>query len=238
MIVHFLFFFHLISFVVSSNLQYLLKQLERQLRINRDEDEAAAFRGNMDEPKLPNMIRISGCNPNIINVLDLQSQLQHSLDLDIDIQCYSEVNANLIKSNLHQKFHELTKRSYQLSKSTWGTSQAQSDSDYKAGGTGIVSIAACAIRAKKEGQDRLRRWMYKILDRRGKRDVLILSIYQCCNSNNETETLPAAKQQRIMLSEMNRKDTDSRRNLRRDITEFIQKLKDENDEIVPIIIGD
>ena len=57
--------------------------------IDRDEDEAAMTGGSMELPKLLNMICISGCNPNDINSSNLHSQLQHSLDLDIDIHCYS-----------------------------------------------------------------------------------------------------------------------------------------------------
>lgn len=53
------------------------------MRIDRDKDEAAAVEGNMDTSKLLNMIYISRCNPNGINCSNLQSQLQHSLDLDI-----------------------------------------------------------------------------------------------------------------------------------------------------------
>jgi hypothetical protein len=54
-----------------------------------DEDEALPIRGTMDQPKLPSMIQISGFNPNGIKTSQLESQLQHSKDLDIGIQCYS-----------------------------------------------------------------------------------------------------------------------------------------------------
>ena len=64
--------------------------------LTREEDESALIGGSMDMPKFPNTIRISGCNPNGINTSNVHSQLQHSLDLDIDIQCYSEVNANFM----------------------------------------------------------------------------------------------------------------------------------------------
>ena len=68
--------------------------------IEREEDEAAAIGGSMESPKLPNMICISRCNPNGIKSSNLQRQLQHSLDLDIDIQCYPKVNANFMNSNV------------------------------------------------------------------------------------------------------------------------------------------
>lgn len=212
--------------------------VERQMLLSREEDESAPIGGSMDMPKFPNMIRISGCNPNGINTSNVHSQLQHSLDLDIDIQCYSEVNANFMHHHIRQKFQEESKRSYQFSKTTWGTSKVESDSDFKAGGTGIVTRASCSTRVKKEATDDLGRRTYQILDGKGKRDVLIMSIYQCCTSKNKNETLPASKQQEILLSQMDRKDINPTRNFRKDIIALIAKLKEENDELIPIIVGD
>ena len=56
---------------------------------NLDEEDALPVGGQMGEPKIPGMIRISGCNPNGIKANQLQCHLQHSKDLQIDIQCYS-----------------------------------------------------------------------------------------------------------------------------------------------------
>merc|ERR1711884_74382 len=212
--------------------------VERQMLLSREEDESAPIGGSMDMPKFPNTIRISGCNPNGINTSNLHSQLQHSLDLDIDIQCYSEVNANFMHHHVRQKFHEESKRSYQFLRTTWGTSKVASDSDFKAGGTGIVTRASCSTRVKKEATDDLGRWTYQILDGKGKRDVLIMSIYQCCTSKNKNETLPASRQQEILLSQMDRKDTNPTRNFQKDISALLAKLKEENDELILIIVGD
>ena len=65
-----------------------------------------------------------------------------------------------------------------------------------------------------------------------------MSIYQCCTSKNKNKTLPAARQQQILLSQMDRKDTNPTRNFRKDIIALIAKLKDENDALIPIIVGD
>ena len=153
-------------------------ELERQMLIEIEEDEAAEIGGSMELSKLPNMICISGCNLNSIKSSNLQSQLQHSLYLNKDIQCYSKNNANFMNSKVQQQFHEGAKRSYQFSKSTWGISQAISDSDFKAEGTGIVTRASCSTRVKKEERDKLGRWTYQILDGKGERNVLIMSVYQ------------------------------------------------------------
>jgi hypothetical protein len=77
--------------------------------IDLDEIEAESIGGRIDIPKLPGMIRISGCNPNGIQAEQLKSHLQHSLDLGIDIQCYSEVNTDFMKIDQRQKYYEYTK---------------------------------------------------------------------------------------------------------------------------------
>jgi hypothetical protein len=60
---------------------------ERFILTTLDEEESEAIGGRMEDPKLPGMIRISGCNPNGIKAHQLKSHLQHSMDLKVDIQC-------------------------------------------------------------------------------------------------------------------------------------------------------
>jgi hypothetical protein len=102
---------------------------ERLALDDLDEEDALPIGGQMGEPKIPGMIRISGCNPNGIKANQLQCHLQHSQDLQIDIQCYSEVNRNFLRTDVRQKFHEGTKRMDRSSRGTWGTSQLPTSSD-------------------------------------------------------------------------------------------------------------
>ena len=143
-----------------------------------------------------------------------------------------------MNQHVRQKFHKETKRSYKFSKLTWGTSKVISNFNFKDGGTGIVTRASCSTRVKNKATDDLRRWTYQILDGKGIRDVLIMSIYQCCTSKNKNETLSASRQQQILLSQMDRKDTNPTRNFRKDIIALLARLKDENDELIPVIVGD
>lgn len=71
-----------------------------------DSSKASAIGGSMEIMKEEDTIRISECNPNGIRSNQLKSQLQHSLDLDIDIQCFSEVNADVLQPQVKQKFYE------------------------------------------------------------------------------------------------------------------------------------
>jgi hypothetical protein len=214
------------------------KEADRFVLTALDDDEASPIGGQMDQPKLPGMIRISGFNPNGIKACQLESQLQHSKDLDIDIQCYSEINVNILRTDQRQKFHEGCKRIDKSSRSIWGTSQLPADSDYKPGGTAIISTGKIAGRVKKNGSDKLGRWTYQLLDGQGDKDILIICVYQCCKSPTPGKTT-AYHQQVVLLSEMNRTDKDPRRNFYRDLKKFMESfLIDEESNVIPFIIGD
>ena len=146
----------------------------------QDSSEASAIGGSMEIMKEVDTIRISGCNPNGIRSDQLKSQLQHSLDLDIDIQCFSEVNADVLQPRVKQKFYEYPRSMDKSMRSVWSTSKIPSINKYKPGGTGICSNGKAAGRIKKSDKDEFGQWAYQILDGKGKKEILIISIYQCC----------------------------------------------------------
>jgi hypothetical protein len=206
-----------------------------------DEEEAEPMGGTMEEPKLPGMIRISGCNPNGIKAGQLKSHLQNAMDLNVDIQCYSEVNTDFLQTQQRQKFYENTKSMDRQARAVWGTSQVvvENKSAFKPGGTAIVSLGKTAGRVKKSGTDSMGRWTYQVLDGKGGKDILIVSVYQCCKQPTNPKGITAYHQQEIMLSETNRVDRDPRRNFYKDLKKFLNEfLTDENNNITPILLGD
>jgi hypothetical protein len=204
-----------------------------------DAEEAEAIGGTMDTPKLPGMIRISGYNPDGIKPQELASQLQHSMDLSIDIQCYSEVNRNFLRTDQRHKFFEGMKAMDRSSKAIWGTSLFTTDSKYKPGGTAIISRGKTAGRVKKSGSDKLGRWTYQLLDGQGDKDILIVCVYQCCKRPTNPGGHTAYHQQEVLLSERDSTDRDPRRNFFKDIKDFITKfLSQEDSTVIPFILGD
>jgi hypothetical protein len=167
----------------------------------------------MGVPKILGMIRMSGCNPNGIKTNQLQYHLQHSKDLQIDIQCYSEVNRNFLRTDVRQKIYEGTERMDRSARGTWGTSQlpTSSDSNFKPGGTAIISTGKSAGRTKKNGSNKLGRWSYQLLDGQDDKDILIC-VYQCCKTPTNPKGMTAYHQQEILLSEMDRTDTEPQQN--------------------------
>jgi exonuclease III len=193
----------------------------------------------MENDKMEGNIRISTWNPNGINTNQVHSILQQSLDLSIDIQGYSEVSRDFLKQSQCQPFQEATTRMDRHSKSIWGTSQVIVEGDYKPGGTALITFGKTARRVKERGSDPLGRWTYLILDGKGNKEVLIMNVYQCCKSPTNPTGITAYHQQTIMLSEIDKTDTNPRRNFRRDLIAFIKsKVNKANTNVIQIIMGD
>ena len=83
------------------------------------------------------------------------------------------------------------------------------------------------------------RWSYQLLDGKGNREILIMSIYQCCTNPTNKVGIVAYHQQQTQLSMMNRQDTDPRKNFKRDILEFLKaQLNKEGKNTIPLLFGD
>ena len=206
--------------------------------IDHDKNEADAIGGDIYTAKADNSIRISGCNPNGIKVQNLKSHIQHSLDLDINIQCYSEVNANVQHPKVGKAFFEIPKSMDQTVKATWCTSEFQTESEFKPGGTGIMTNGTSSSRIKESGKDKLGRWTYQVLEGTTNHDVVIFSVYQCCISSS-AGMKTAHRQQRVLLSEMDTTgNNDPRKHFGIDLKATIRKLSKKYKNIRPIIVGD
>ena len=201
-------------------------------------DEVDAIGGDIYTAKAENSIRISGCNPNGIKVQHLKSHIQHSLDLDINIQCYSEVNANVQHPKVGKAFFEIPKSMDQSMKASWCTSDFQTASEFKPGGAGIMTNGTSSSRIKESGKDKLGRWTYQVLEGKADHDVVIFSIYQCCISSS-AGIKTAHRQQRVLLSEMdNTNNNDPRKHFGIDLKHTIRALSKKYKNIRPILVGD
>jgi len=113
------------------------------------------------------------------------------MDLEVDVQCYSEVNANMLQPKIRHQFYTYTKSMDNTSKAMWSNSDIACPTNYKPGGTGIVTRGASSSRIKESNNDKFGRWSYQIIDGKEKRDVMIINIYQCCKSSTSEGLITA-----------------------------------------------
>ena len=124
------------------------------------------------------------------------------------------------------------------SRSLWSNIDIACPMNYKPGGTGIVTLGVSSSRIKEGDNDKLGRWSYQIFDAKGKRDVMIISIYQCYNPSTSEGLITAHRQQVMQLSAMNRADRNPRKNFKKDLIRLIKQKQTQNPSLVPIIVGD
>ena len=71
-----------------------------------DPSEAESKGDSMEIPKRKGDIQFSSFNPRGLKSTDVQYQLQTVLEMDIDVQGYSEVNANFLNTKVQQAFQD------------------------------------------------------------------------------------------------------------------------------------
>lgn len=205
---------------------------------NCDNDKISPQGGPMGTFKAPGHICFSSFNPNGIQGDNLQARLQEMVNGEIDIQCFFETNANVLDVNVQQNFAKTTSRMFTTSTATWTTSYTTSKSEFKPGGTGIISVGKVTSRVRSTGYNRMGRWSYQILEGKGKKKILIVRVYNCCKDETQRDgTNTAFFQQKVMLKEEKRKP-DPRKAFAADLVLFLHRMKQQNGNIVPIIMGD
>ena len=87
--------------------------------------------------------------------------------------------------------------------------------------------------------DDLGRWSWMAFEGKDNKEILIMSIYQCCKNQINPLRKTTYHQQETWLSERNRNDCDPRRNFFKDICKFLHRFKEKTDkQVLPILIYD
>lgn len=89
------------------------------------------------------MVCISTFNPNRLKPEQLALQLQNCIDDDINIQCYNKINQDITKIQHWKKYNKMIMKFDKKSQYVSGNSYLPMTSDWKLGGTAIVSFGNC-----------------------------------------------------------------------------------------------
>ena len=143
--------------------------------------ELITYRNEIEEKKT-GTIQILDFNPNGIKLDEIRATCQESIDQQIGIQCFQEVCRDTRRSNIHQRFLTETKKSDRASKSVWGASRIDVDSEYKPGATVVVAFAKIARRVIQQGIEDLGRWLWTAFEGEDNRVILVMNIYQYCKN--------------------------------------------------------
>jgi len=121
-----------------------------------DGEEAIAIGDSMAE-KPTGTIRIPCFNTGGIrnNNTAIESMIQHAQDLEVDIQCFGEINLDTRKTHIKKALAEGTRVIDKTAKCIWGSSLLPAPNDYKPGGTAIVTMGKSTGRVRAQGSDNL-----------------------------------------------------------------------------------
>ena len=98
--------------------------------------------------KLDGTICIYSINKGGLQLNNIKSTLQHALDLQIDIQCYSENNLDMLKGHVQQKLYDDVQAMDQKAKAIWNSGTIPTESELKPGGTIVITFSKTAGRVK------------------------------------------------------------------------------------------
>lgn len=144
------------------------------------QDECSLLGDKMTIPKKGRSKQFSSFNPNGLTATNLSVQLHYLMDLDVDVQGFSEINASVLNTKLRQRFQDILWTTDRDAKATWATSLVSSASDFKPGESTLVTFGKTALRLKVSGGDRMGRWNYHLLSGKRTREILVINMYQCC----------------------------------------------------------
>ena len=80
--------------------------------------------------------------------------MHYSIAEGIDIQCFTEINQNMINHLHRKKYQDTVRHIDRRAKHVWVNTNIPMESEYKAGGASIISFNSVSGRIKECGRDR------------------------------------------------------------------------------------
>ena len=228
-----------------------------QQRMNRQEQRTAAHPsasyltyenlrqntpwGHLLKQKDPAHIRLYSVNINGI-ALDKEGGkfgefCQVMDETQSDIGCVQEHNLDTMQYQVRQQLSSTTQKRWQWQWLSTGSTPLTFASQYKPGGTLILSANSITSRVIDSGSDKWGRWTYQSFQGKNQIIVTVISAYQVVDSASGLQgQITASAQQQVLLIETNDSLTQPRYAFRRDLRRSLQEFQDKGHDI--ILVGD
>ena len=171
-----------------------------------------------------------------IRIDEWKTILHQTIKNQVDVQCLVENNLNTHDFFTRRQLHRQLQQLELQSASVWASSKIESKSSFQPGGTSVITFGKTVGRLKDKGADKLGRWSYIKLDGKADKEVMIVSLYQSCETTTDGKNT-FHLQQKVSLSLLNRTDINPRRNLLTDLKSFLTQSKHNNPNLTLIILG-
>ena len=114
-----------------------------------DRIQAESFGGDMETNKRAGTRRFSTFNPNGLKSHNANDTIEISIEMGIDVQCYSEIALDTSQYRIRQKLIDNLRQIDKKAKAVWNSSTKTSTNEYKAGGTSIVTFGRASEKTRR-----------------------------------------------------------------------------------------
>lgn len=187
-------------------------------------------------PMKSNVLRIAQLNVNGLSFAQdnykIDMYLQGLMAYQVDIAAMQEINLNLNKNTVREKFTKAMKRfdkraTLQLAY----TKHEEKDQTYMPGGNAVFNNGVYTGRIQRKGQEQYGRWAFTVLLGKKMQEIMIISAYNTCKNTAEDGSTVAGQLRRAM-----HKQGDRVKSLRdlffKDLQEFVVKEQQNGTEII------
>jgi hypothetical protein len=191
-------------------------------------------------PKPPNCTRFLTKNIHHVSTSKTDDELRiHFGDqqrLEIDYFGITEHNLDTHQYEVRQAFIDSARQSFTQYKLELGSSELQTVSTYKPGGTAIISQGNATGRITYQGSDKYGRWSYLYLQGKDDKVITYITVYQVCQKPTNLQGITTFHQQETAFRREKRKNSNPRHNFQHDLIHFIKGLQARGHQI--ILAGD
>jgi exonuclease III len=195
--------------------------------------------GDLLEEKNINATRIYSLNVNGLSIDRRGGRFDDlckvSKEVNADIICCQEHNLDTSKSYVRNILYDTARQHWPRSRMVFGTTPIQFCTNYKPGGTMMVSVGDVTGRIIARSQDKWGRWTSQTFRGTGNTNLTVISAYQVVTDNPHTGLTTATSQQQSLLIQSN-ESISPRKAFKRDVRLFIQNCISQGDEV--LIVGD
>jgi exonuclease III len=191
-------------------------------------------------PKPDIIFRVSVKNVNHVSTNSIDAQItllcKDQEKYEIDIQGIIEHKCDMTKIHVRQAFDMAARHVHHPVRLELGSSDYQSITDYKPGGTAIIAQVDITGRIKTTDSDKYGRWSYTTTTGAQGSTTVFITAYQVCKKPTNLTGTTAFHQQQAAFIKEKRSNLNPRHNFRRDLLAFVKQHHNRGHHIV--LMGD
>jgi exonuclease III len=157
-------------------------------------------------------------------------------EVQCDIFCGQEHNLDTTQSTVRKVLYDTAKQFWERLRLSFGSSPIEYKTQFKPGGTIMLTVGHTTGRIIEQIQDKWGRWVVIQLQGRGNSKIAVVTVYQVVEKHGESGVLSSSRQQQTLLLQSEDPVTDPRIAFKRDLRQELQGYRSQGFEL--LILGD